>query len=264
MTDKKAKALVLGALLVAAASATADDWPAWGRTYERNFSCAEEGLPSSFVAGDYVGASDEIDPSTTKNVKWIAKLGSQSYGNPTVANGRIYVGTNNDVPRDERFEGDRCCVYCFDEATGEFLWELNVPKLGTGKVSDWEYLGICSSPTIDGDRIYLLTNRCEVICLDVNGMRDGNQGFDDEGLLEELAESPAHPLAGPRPSWKPPPHPQAAESPRYQAMAKQAEAAGLYGVAALLFEGESDVARCLGSCDAHLARVRGGDASRRG
>ena len=108
----------------------------------------------------------------TKNVKWIAKLGSQSYGNPTVANGRVYVGTNNDSPRDPRFKGDRSVVYCFDEATGELIWQLNIPKLGTGKVSDWEFLGICSSPSVEGDRVYLVTNRCEVMCLDVNGMAE--------------------------------------------------------------------------------------------
>lgn len=174
--------LTLGAVAVAASFAAADDWPNWGRTYERNFASPEKGLPDEFVAGEFIGATDEIDPETTENVKWIAKLGSQSYGNPTVANGRVYVGTNNDVPRDERFKGDRSCVYSFDEATGELIWELNVPKLGTGKVSDWEYLGICSSPAIEGDRIYVLTNRCEVTCLDVHGMSNGNQGYQDEGL----------------------------------------------------------------------------------
>ncbi|MDA1263747.1 MAG: PQQ-binding-like beta-propeller repeat protein [Planctomycetota bacterium] len=181
MTDSRARFLALGAIALVASTATADDWPAWGRTAARNNSCNETGLPSNFKAGKFLGASDEIDPKTTENVKWIAKLGSQSYGNPTVADGRVYVGTNNDVPRDERFTGDRSCVYCFDEATGDFLWELNVPKLGTGKVSDWEYLGICSSPTIDGDKMYILTNRCEVTCIDINGMKDGNQGFQGEG-----------------------------------------------------------------------------------
>ena len=118
----------------------------------------------------------------TKNVKWIAKLGSQTYGNPTVANGRVYVGTNNDSPRDPRFKGDRSCVYCLDEKTGDLIWQLNVPKLGTGKVSDWEFLGICSSPAVDGDRVYLVTNRCEVMCLDVKGMANGNDGaYQDEG-----------------------------------------------------------------------------------
>ena len=36
------------------------------------------------------------DIKTGKNVKWVAKLGSQTYGNPVVAGGQVYVGTNND------------------------------------------------------------------------------------------------------------------------------------------------------------------------
>ena len=158
------------------------DWPTWGRDETRNMTCDETGLPADFGPGTYVGASDEIDPETTRNVKWIAKLGSQSYGNPTVAGGRIYLGTNNDVPRNPKYKGDRSVVYCLNEEDGSFLWELNIPKLGTGKVSDWEYLGICSSPAVDGDRIYLVSNRCEVMCLDVHGMANGNDGpFVDEG-----------------------------------------------------------------------------------
>ncbi len=171
-----------GCTLAASAFAQSDgDWPMWGRDETRNMVSPERNLPDDFVAGEFIGATDEIDMSTTRKVKWIAKLGSQSYGNPTVANGKIYVGTNNDVPRDERFQGDRSCVYCLDEETGELIWQLNIPKLGTGKVSDWEFLGICSSPAVEGDRVYVMTNRCEVACLDVAGMSNGNQGYQDEG-----------------------------------------------------------------------------------
>ena len=153
----------------------------WGHDATRNMSCDETGLPTDFGFGKYLGASDEIDPKTTRNVKWLARLGSQTYGNPTVADGRVYVGTNNDAPRDARYDGDRSCLYCLDETTGELLWQLVVPKLGTGVVSDWEYVGICSSATIEGERAYLVTNRCEVVCLDVKGLVDGNDGpFTDE------------------------------------------------------------------------------------
>ena len=172
----------LVALFGAAGVAEAQDWPMWGFDESRNMTSPVTGIPGDFKAGNFVGATDEVDMSTTENIKWIAKLGSQSYGNPTVSNGRIFVGTNNDSPRDPRFKGDRCTVYCLVEDTGELLWQLNVPKLGTGKVSDWEYLGICSSPTVDDDRVYLVTNRCEVMCLDFNGMANGNQGYQDEGL----------------------------------------------------------------------------------
>ena len=183
VTHARHAALCLASVLVAPAAVAlpAGDWPQWGKTQSRNMACDEAGLPTDFAAGEFVGATDEIDLSTTRNVKWIAKLGSQSYGNPTVARGRVFVGTNNDSSRDERFKGDRSNVYCLDEETGELVWQLSIPKLGTGKVSDWEYLGIGSSPAVDGDRVYLVTNRCEVMCLDFDGMADGNDGDTDEG-----------------------------------------------------------------------------------
>ncbi|MDB4504894.1 PQQ-binding-like beta-propeller repeat protein, partial [Akkermansiaceae bacterium] len=116
-----------------------------------------------------------------KNIKWAAKLGSQAYGNTVIAGGKVYVGTNNESPRDEKQKGDRGVLMAFDEKDGSFLWQLVIPKLGAGKVSDWEYVGLCSSPAIEGDRMWLVTNRGEVICLDVNGMANGNDGpYKDE------------------------------------------------------------------------------------
>ena len=174
-------------------STTADDWPMWGNTPSRNMAAPNEtGLPHDFEPGEFIGASDQIDASTSRNVKWIAKLGSQSYGNPTVKDGRVYIGTNNDAPRDKKYKGDRSTLFCLDEETGDLHWQLNFPKLGTGKVSDWEFLGICSSPTIVDDRVYFVSNLCEVIAADVNGMADGNDGFDGEATL--LANKGDEPL----------------------------------------------------------------------
>ncbi len=167
-------ALVLTlALLTATAVA---DWPQWGRDETKNMADpTATNLPDTFNPGE-LDADEQVDMSTTENIKWAVKLGSQSYGNVTVANGRVYVGTNNDFEEDERFQGDFSLVVCFDEKTGKKLWKLTVPKMGSGKVGDWEYLGICSSPTVDGDRVYVVTNRCEVLCLDVNGQANGNDG----------------------------------------------------------------------------------------
>ncbi|MDQ3813794.1 MAG: PQQ-binding-like beta-propeller repeat protein [Armatimonadota bacterium] len=159
----------------------AADWPMWGRTSARNMVSPETNLPTSFDPGKTKEGSEEIDLATTKNMKWVVKLGSQVYGNPTVAGGKVFVGTNNETPRDPKHEGDRGVLMCFDEKSGQFLWQFIIPKLGAGKVSDWEFLGLCSSPTVEGDRIYIVTNRCEVVCLDVNGMANGNDGpFKDE------------------------------------------------------------------------------------
>ena len=157
-----------------------DGWPQMGRTPSRNMESPAKNIPFTFDPGKLL-RDGSVDMSTTKNVLWAARLGSQTFGNPTVSNGRVFVGTNNEGRGDPRFKGDHSLLKCLDSATGRTIWTLTVPKLGTGKVGDWEYLGLCSSPTVVGDRVYILTNRCEVMCLDVHGMADGNQGFLDEG-----------------------------------------------------------------------------------
>jgi outer membrane protein assembly factor BamB len=84
-----------------------------------------------------------------------------------------------------------------DEKTGELNWQFSVPKLEAGKVSDWEYLGICSSILLDGKYGYVVTNRGEIICLDTYGMSDGNDGpFQEEkkywvGGLGEARPAPS-------------------------------------------------------------------------
>ena len=162
-------------------SSNGQDWPVWSGNGDGNLYSPEKGIAQSFEPGKFKKGTEEIDMGTTTNVKWVAKLGSQAYGNTTVSNGKVFVGTNNESPRDERHIGDRGIVYCLDEETGELIWQLTVPKLGAGKVSDWEYLGICSSPAVEGDRVYVVANRSEILCLDTEGLKNGNQGFQGEG-----------------------------------------------------------------------------------
>jgi outer membrane protein assembly factor BamB len=158
-----------------------EDWPTWGRDSTRNMVGKAKNLPVEVNPGEMNDETEEIDLKTTKNIRWIAKLGSQSYGNVSVAHGKVFAGTNNESPRDKRNVVDRGNLVCFDEKTGEFLWQLVTPKLGARKVSDWEYVGICSSPAIEEDRLWVVTNRGEVICLDLNGLANGNDGpFKDE------------------------------------------------------------------------------------
>ena len=166
---------------VGASSKTGQDWPVWTRNGSGNLYSPEKNLPEKFEPGEFIIGTENIDMSTTKNVRWISKLGSQSYGNTTVSNGKVYIGTNNESPRDKRHIGDRGIVYCLDEKTGAFQLQLVVPKLGAGKVSDWEYLGICSSPAVEGNRVYVVANSCEILCLDTEGFKNGNQGFQGEG-----------------------------------------------------------------------------------
>ena len=162
------------------AARAADDWPQWGGTPAKNMVSGATNLPETAKVVMAEG-SGEVDVAASANVKWAAALGTQTYGNPTVAGGRVYVGTNNDRPRDPRRTGDRAVLLCLDEQTGKFLWQLAVPKLPGGQNVDFEAVGLCSSPAVEGERVYVLTNRCEVLCLDAQGMANGNDGpFKDE------------------------------------------------------------------------------------
>ena len=177
---KLIKALIFYLCPIFATSiACADDWPVWGKDKSRNMISEEIGICFDFEPGE-LKADETVDLSTTKNIKWVGKLGSQAYGNVTVGEGKVLVGTNNESVRDPQKQGDRGVVMCFDEKSGEFEWQLVIPKLGAGKVSDWEYIGVCSSPAIENGKAYVVTNRCEVVCLDLKGLTDGNNGVFQE------------------------------------------------------------------------------------
>jgi hypothetical protein len=75
------------------------DWPVWGGDGSRNMVSSESGLLTDFKPGD-MSDDEVVDMKTTKNVKWVAKLGSQAYGNVTVGQGKVFIGTNNESPRD--------------------------------------------------------------------------------------------------------------------------------------------------------------------
>ncbi len=69
---------------------------------------------------------------------------------------------------------------CFKESTGEFLWQYVSDKLEAGRVNDWPDEGICSSPVVEGNRLWVVSNRCEVLCLSTEGLGAGNKGVQDE------------------------------------------------------------------------------------
>ena len=143
----------------------AADQPQWGHAWTRNMVSPERNLPAEF------------DPKTGKNIKWVAKIGNESHSTPVIADGRVYIGTNNDEPRNPKHQGDRGVLMCFDEKTGAFLWQLVVPKLSNeDPYYDWPKSGISSSVTVVGKRVYVVSNRAEVLCLDSEGMADGNDG----------------------------------------------------------------------------------------
>ncbi|MCB9953719.1 MAG: PQQ-binding-like beta-propeller repeat protein [Planctomycetaceae bacterium] len=139
------------------------DWPQWGGWTHKNNTPEATGIPT------------EWDVKSGENVLWSAPLGSQTYGNVVVANGKVYVGSNNQHAYLTRYPHsvDLGVLLCFDAETGTFLWQHSSPKLPTGRVHDWPDQGICCSPYCDGDRVWYVTSRGEVACLDAEGFRDG-------------------------------------------------------------------------------------------
>jgi outer membrane protein assembly factor BamB len=89
-----------------------------------------------------------------------------------VAGGKVFVGTNNDRPRDPDVVADKGIVMAFREADGAFLWQMVHDKLASGEANDWPFQGVCSSPSVDGDRLYYVSNRGEVVALDTDGFLD--------------------------------------------------------------------------------------------
>ena len=177
--------------------AWADDWPQWGGTLERNMFSPETGLPSSF----------DIEGKTV-NVRWVARLGSQTYGTPTIAGGKVYIGTNNGAPRNPSRSGDRLVLMCLNEDTGGFNWQFASPRRRNYGHFNGDYggLGVCSSAAVDGDRVYVVTNRCHVVCLDINALGSNrNPAYSEEAqyLAEPGYEAITPGPNGPRLSLSP-------------------------------------------------------------
>ncbi|MEE2792270.1 MAG: PQQ-binding-like beta-propeller repeat protein [Acidobacteriota bacterium] len=141
----------------------------FGNTPSRNMVSGETGVPESW------------DPRSGENILWTQPVGSQAYGGPTVANGKVYVGTNNEGVRNPAYDGDKGVLMAFDATTGDFAWQMVHDKLSAGRVNDWPLQGVCSTAFVEGDRVWYVSNQAHVVCLDANGLADGNTGpFTDE------------------------------------------------------------------------------------
>jgi len=178
--------------------AWAKDWPEWGGSPARNMVSTERDLPVSFnPERPQLSASGQTPSSISPDngIKWVVRLGSHTYGNTVVADERVYVGTNDAYLHDSRLDRTRGgLILCLDEQSGRLLWKLAVPRFRT-TLRDFNYddmnLGICASVTVEGKRAYVVSNRGEVLCLDVEGQANGNDGpFIREAQYMSDEESP--------------------------------------------------------------------------
>lgn len=140
---------------VAQAKRTPGTWPTFGGSKYRNMvNTAAKNVPTKW----------HVEGGKLKNIKWMAKLGTRSYGGPVIANGKVFVGTNNGQPRDPNIKGPKGVVMCFNEKDGKFLWQNVHAMPPAGIVRDALNDGLCSTPTIDGDRLYYVTPASKVVC----------------------------------------------------------------------------------------------------
>lgn len=145
---------ILLSLAIPATAARAADWPSWGGQPSRNMASAtERGLPAWYSVGEKTPRGD-IDLATTKNVKWVAKLGAGTFGSPVVSQGRVFIGAVGDSAAE-------AAVLCFDEQTGRQLGRF---VCGSALTDNY---GVCSTPTIEGDRLYVVTPDPTVVCVDL-------------------------------------------------------------------------------------------------
>lgn len=159
----------------------------WGRTPDRVMISPEKNPPTEWAVKG-TKDSEGNDVKEDKNIKWEAQLGSQSYGNPVIAGGLVFVGTNNEAKRDPKFPNDGGVLMVFRESDGKFLWQRYSAKLTAGRVNDWPYQGVCSTVFAEGDFIWYCTSRCEVVCLDVSPLRKGTGEPKDVWVVDMMAK----------------------------------------------------------------------------
>ncbi|MFZ1933272.1 MAG: PQQ-binding-like beta-propeller repeat protein [Thermoguttaceae bacterium] len=151
--------------------AAAADWPQWGGSPARNNTPDGKNIPVEWDVGKFDEKSGRWLGDSAKNIRWVARLGSTSYGTPVVADGRVFCASNNGGGWLKQYPAkvDLGCLLCFRQSDGRFEWQLSCQKLA--RVIDYPDQGICCSPLVEGKRLWVVTNRCEVVCLKTEGSK---------------------------------------------------------------------------------------------
>jgi outer membrane protein assembly factor BamB len=141
------------------------------------------------------------DTFAPQQLLWSLELGSHQYTVPRIDRGRVYLGVNDlgiDHPAVKSTGGG--ILMSVDQATGQRIWQLPVPRNMAGKNPPFHFnhwkCGVCSRPAIDGDRLFIVGPRGDVLCLDREGQADGNDGpFQDEVAYMGIADDIQYTLA---------------------------------------------------------------------
>ncbi len=151
-------------------TARSGDWSQWCGSDGKNMVSSETGLPEMFVPG--TRSNKAIDRTTATNVRWGVKIGTGLFSTPSVAGGKVFLGG---------LAGTEGIFVCFDAATGERLWQWQAPArdipdsiggFSIGLSTIPQQIGVCSSAAVEDDRLYFVSNRCDLLCLDVAAQPD--------------------------------------------------------------------------------------------
>ena len=141
--------LLAGCALLAAPSASAEDWTQW-RGEDRVGVWSETGIVEEL-------------PETLK-VKWRVPLNT-GYSGPAVADGRVFITDWGEDPESRTVDGTERAI-ALDEETGEMLWVTEWPT--TYRMLMFSYaVGPRATPTVDGDRVYVAGAAGALLCLSV-------------------------------------------------------------------------------------------------
>jgi outer membrane protein assembly factor BamB len=156
------RSLLAGSLLAIASCADLHDWPMRGRDATRNAVSPEKDPPTDWC----------VEPGKERNVLWSVRTGRECFTGPIIVDGRIWIGTDNESPRDPSRKEDAAVLMCLRERDGGLLWQYLSPRSNYNNPgSFWGPLRGC--PLIAGDRLWLLNNRWEVVCFDIGPLKRG-------------------------------------------------------------------------------------------
>src|SRR5688500_824417 len=121
MSPATTSRLATFAAICVAVAARAEDYPQWGGSAARNDVSREKNLAADWAPGKFDRKTGAWDSTAARNIKWVANLGSQTYGTPVIADARVFVGTNNGAGYLKRYPSDIDvgCLVCFRERDGE-------------------------------------------------------------------------------------------------------------------------------------------------
>jgi outer membrane protein assembly factor BamB len=148
----------------------ADDWPMWGRDWSHNAVSPEKGAPVDFA---FERKDDNGKVIPAKNISWSAPAGGRAVGTPVVADGLVWVGTNHRY--DPKKKDDASVLMCFRESDGKLLYEYISPRLGKDAqgFEDFPHSSMGCAPLIEGNRLWLINNRSEVVCWNIEPLKKG-------------------------------------------------------------------------------------------